>query len=207
MGVKPRAYNSPERDERANATRRRILEAAAKLFAERGFAGVTMRGIAHDAAVSLATVYLYFPGKPALVAGLVDEVVSSGDLSVERVEAEAAPVEQLRTAAHIIRMLNERSWLVVSILRSAHGIDDELSDAWRLWQLGHLHAVQRAITALEHTGALRAGLMPEDAVDIAYALAGTDVYRALVRERGWSHDRYEAWLLDVAQRELLSATA
>src|SRR5450432_1993375 len=187
MGVKPRAYNSPERDERANATRRRILEAAAKLFAERGFAGVTMRGIAHGAAVSLATVYLYFPGKPALVAGLVDEVVSSGDLSVERVEAEAAPVEQLPTAAH--------------------SIDDELSDAWRLWQLGPLHAVQRAITALEHTGALRAGLMPEDAVDIAYALAGTDVYRALVRERGWSHDRYEAWLLDVAQRELLSAPA
>lgn len=38
-------------------------------------------------------------------------------------------------------------------------------------------------------GALREGLDPRDATDALYALGGTDLYRSLVRERGWTPDR------------------
>lgn len=204
MSVKGRRpYNSPHREEQANATRRHILVAAAALFAEQGFASATMDGIARRAGVSLATVYLYFPGKPAVVAALADEVVAAADLSVERVERESDPVRQVRIGARILRLLNERAWVVADILRSAQGANENLTRIWALWQQRHLDAISRAIEAIQAAGGLRDGLGRDEAIDSFYALAGTDVYRSLVRERGWSADRYEDWLFRLGCTELL----
>ena len=207
MSVKPlRAYNSPQRVEQANATRRRIMAAAEQLFAERGFATVTMERIARQAGVSVATVYLYFPGKAAVVASLAEAITASPDLSVEQVERESDPIRQLQIAAQVIRQLNERSWLVTDILRNAHGRDESLAEIWLVWQQRHLDAVRRGVAALQGRGALRAGLAFNEAVDAFYALAGTDVFRALVRERGWSPQKYEEWLFGLGCRELLDAS-
>jgi AcrR family transcriptional regulator len=204
MSVKPRrSYNSPQRDEQANATRRLILDTAMKLFAEKGFAAIKMEEIARQAGVSLATVYLYLPGKAAIVAALADELVAAADLSVEQVEREPDPVRQLRIGARIIRKLNQRSWLVAEILRSSHGSDQNLTEIWARWQQQHLEAISRAITALKGRGALREGLDLGEAIDAFFALAGTDVYRALVRERGWSPSKYERWLFRLSCTELL----
>lgn len=206
MTVKPsRAYHSPQRDEQVNATRRTILAAVEELFAERGYAGVTISQVAGRAGVSVASVYLYFPGKAAMVAAMADALTASPELSVEQVEREANPVRQLQIGTHIIRQLNERSWLVADILRSAQGKDETLAEVWMEWQRRHLDAVRRGVEALAERGALRTGLGLEEAVDAYYALLGTDIYRALVRERGWSPQRYEEWLFRLACRELLDA--
>jgi AcrR family transcriptional regulator len=203
----PRRYSSPQRDDQANATRRRILNAAAELFARDGFAAVTMPRIAEHAGVSLATVYLYFAGKTAIVSAMADELVAMPDLSVEQVEQEADPVRQLRRGVAIIRRLNERSWLVADILRGARATDERLTQVWALWQQRHADAIRRAIQALQARGGLRSGLALDEAVDIFYALTGTDVYRALVRERGWSPARYQRWLFRLGRRELLGESA
>lgn len=204
MTVKlPRAYHSPQRDEQVNATRRAILGAAEDLFAERGYAAITMGQIARQAGVSVATVYLYFPGKAAIVAAMANALTASPDLSVEQVEREADPIRQLQIGVHIIRQLNERSWLVADILRSAQGKDETLAQVWTTWRQQHLDAVRRGMNAYQERGALRAGVELDEAVDAFYALFGTDVYRALVRERGWSPQHYEEWLFRLACRELL----
>jgi len=200
-----RRYHSPQRDDQANATRRSILESAERLFAAVGFAAVTMQKVASEAGVALATVYFYFPGKAALIAAMADAIAASPELSVEQVEGEADPSTQLAAGAAIIRTLNERAWLVADILRSAHGTDAALEQAWALWQQRHLHAMTRAAAALGNLGALRKGVTTEEAADILYALAGTDVYRSLVRERGWTPERYERWLFELASLELLGA--
>lgn len=206
MNVKrPRPYVSPHRAEGANATRQRLLLAAETLFAERGFAATTMGAIAQAAGVSPATVYLHFPSKAAVVAGLADAITAASDLSVEHVEQAPDPESQLRIGAGIIRRLNERSWLVAEVLRGALGGEQGLAETWETWQQQHLDAVRRGITALHAQGALREGLMLDEAVDTFYALAGTDVYRSLVRERGWTPDRYEAWLFRLGCTELLGA--
>jgi AcrR family transcriptional regulator len=203
----PRRYSSPQRDEQANATRRRILAAAEQLFAQHGFAAVTMPRIAEHADVSLATVYLYFPGKAAIVGALADVLVAMPDLSVEQVEREADPVRQLRRGAGIMRRLNERAWLVADILRGAHATDAHLHEVWAIWQQRHAAGMRRTVDALQARGGLRPGLAPDEAADILYALTGTDVYRALVRERGWSPARYQRWLFRIACRELLGDAA
>lgn len=198
-----RSYNSPQREQQAQATRRRILTAATELFATRGYPAVTMAEIARHAGVSLPTVYLYFAGKAVLVAAMAEELVAAPDLSVEQVEHTPDPVRQLRIGARIVRTLNERAWLVADILRGARGSDVHLTAIWETWQRRHLDANRRAAQALATRNALRPGLTVDEATDILYTLTSTDVYRSLVTERGWSPDRYERWLFHVARDELL----
>lgn len=58
----------------AERNRRRILDAAAELFAERGL-GVTLNDIAHHADVGVGTVYRRFPDKDVLIDALFEERV------------------------------------------------------------------------------------------------------------------------------------
>lgn len=52
---------------KSDETRARILEAALKLFRERGFDESTMRDIASQAGVATGAAYYYFPSKEAIV--------------------------------------------------------------------------------------------------------------------------------------------
>lgn len=81
-----RPYKSEQRARQAEATRRRILDMAADLFARDGYAAVSMAQIARQAEVSVANLYLHFPGKAAVVHGLADAITAAPDLSVEQVE-------------------------------------------------------------------------------------------------------------------------
>jgi AcrR family transcriptional regulator len=60
------------RQQRAHETRARILEAAARVFAERGYAGGTTNHIAVAAGLSVGSLYQYFPNKDAIVVAVLD---------------------------------------------------------------------------------------------------------------------------------------
>ena len=51
---------------RERDTRDRVMEAAAQLFAERGFRGATMRAIAESAGTNLASAHYHFGSKEKL---------------------------------------------------------------------------------------------------------------------------------------------
>lgn len=78
---------SEERRRSARVTRRRLLEAARDLFAERGYEGTTVRSIAALAGVNQALLFRYFGSK----RGLLTEVVALGGLEQLR----ATPPEEL----------------------------------------------------------------------------------------------------------------
>ena len=60
-----------QRAEIAKAARREeILDAARRVFAERGFKGTTIADIAEAAGIALGTIYLYFPSKDAVFEAL-----------------------------------------------------------------------------------------------------------------------------------------
>ena len=59
-------------DEAAGSARKRMLDAAARLFAEHGIAGVGLRAITTEAGVNLAAVHYHFGSKEGLLEALFE---------------------------------------------------------------------------------------------------------------------------------------
>ena len=71
---------------RAQAQRQRILEAAHKCFAERGFHAASMASIAETADMSPGLIYRYFGGKSEIIQGIVKQQLDlmAADLEARR---------------------------------------------------------------------------------------------------------------------------
>ena len=75
-------------DANAEETRRRILDAAIRLFAARGFDGVSTRELAAVAKVNAAMLSHYFGGKQGVYDATVDEVYRRLEARLTEVAAE-----------------------------------------------------------------------------------------------------------------------
>ncbi len=75
---------------------RTILDTAMRLFQESGMDAVSMREIAREAYMPIATVYQYFPNKPAIVRRLWEEYTTTinDQLESEMEEFRADPTSQ-----------------------------------------------------------------------------------------------------------------
>lgn len=68
--------------------RRRLIDAARRVFAERGFRGATTRQIALAAGVTEALIFQHFPDKDSLYAAILDQQASAaGDEWLSALEA------------------------------------------------------------------------------------------------------------------------
>lgn len=61
---------------RADSRRRQLLDAAARVFARAGYAGLTMVAVASEAGVSRRLVYDHFADQPSLLAAYFDDASS-----------------------------------------------------------------------------------------------------------------------------------
>jgi len=199
-----RRYRSPQRREQANATRREIMEAALRLFSADGYGRTTMEAVARAADLSMATVYLAFRSKLGLLSALVDDVTADSSLDVQQVLAEAGVDGQVAVGARLIRQLHERTAGITGILRAGCGNDPGREALWYEWQARHLAAVSQVAHDLAVAGRLRPGVDDGRAADVLYTLSGSETYRQLVIERGWSPVQFEEWLADSARRLVLA---
>ena len=76
-----------------SATRKRILQAARRLFADNGYDAATTRDIALAAGIATGTLFNYFPTKEAIVARLAAEAI--GDALTEAGGPGAHPADTL----------------------------------------------------------------------------------------------------------------
>ena len=208
--VKPkRRYDSSRRRAQAEATRRDILDAAQRLFEQRGFAATTMEAVAADAGVALKTVYVAFETKSGLLRALWNHLLRGGrdELPVAEQEwyrellDEPDPERQLRLNARNSRAGKERIGGVLGVIRGAAPLDAEIAKLWARIQ-SEYRANQRAvIESIAAKGAL--ALDVDRAADILWTLNNPDVWHLLVLERGWAPADYERWCADTACAQLL----
>lgn len=69
------------RQERAERTRRAVIEAAASVFAERGYAAATIAEILDRAGVTKGALYFHFDSKQALARGVIESQIMADDWS------------------------------------------------------------------------------------------------------------------------------
>lgn len=112
----------------AAATRGRILDAAERLFAERGFDATPTSAIADAAEVPKGLLFYYFASKPELLRTLVAERMNWGPVDVAAVTEPGDPARSLLKLTAKIRELEDASQVIgVIVSREQHTHPEVLS--------------------------------------------------------------------------------
>jgi AcrR family transcriptional regulator len=195
--VKGASTRRPNRREVAAAeTRREILRAARRLFAEHGYANTSIHHIAEESGVAVQTIYSSVGSKAALVLALndlIDEEASLEELAVD-LRAETDPPRMIAKAVHLTRQLNERCGDLIRVLLSAEPAEPEAAAAVADGMRRHEHGASGLAARLGALGALRADVTPERAAGVFSMMTSPANWRHLTQSAGWTFDESEAWL-------------
>lgn len=190
------------RRERAQATRRRMVEAAYDLFAERGY-NVPLAEVAERAGVAVQTVYFTFHNKATLMSAVLTLAVLGDDLPLaphqrpwfDRLKAEPDPRKALR---HMVDGTTDIFRRVAPLLGIFQTADPELSLLWERSEKLRLEGYRSPVMqTLATKGRLRRGLDLDAAADILFVLLSPSVYREMVIQRSWAEDRWRKWIAEL----------
>jgi AcrR family transcriptional regulator len=197
------------RDEYAQATRHAIVDAARRLFAERGYFATKVDDIAHLARVAPATVYAVTGGKYGLLTELIriwttDPMIEATTIHIGEMTDPVAIVREL--AAGSRRMREQYEDIMRVVLATAphdQAVAAALQTATKVYRKAFIPVAER----LAKLGAMRPGIDVAGAVDLFWFYFGYTSYFTLHDDNGWSYERAENWLAEQAVRELLSGPA
>lgn len=166
------------RTERGRRTLRKLLDAAAEEFGEKGFHEASVSSITRRAEVALGSFYTYFASKEDIFRALVSDL--SGQVKSEVApHVEAAPDALAREKAALAGFLDfvSRQQLIYRIIDEAEFV---APDAYQ----GHYRSTVARIAARLQDGAARGELRDGIGEVEAWALAGMNVFLGL---------RYGVW--------------
>ena len=197
---------------RTRRTRAAVVEAARTLFVERGFAATTIEAISDLSDTPQATVYRLFSSKFGILKAVLDVSIAGDDLAVPMVDRprvralldDPDPVRQLTGFAALLRELLARTAPVHRLLADAAKSDADAATLLAALARQRHEGQRRIAKSLARSGALKPELRERDAADIIHALASPEVYGLFVFDRGWSGERYEAWVRTILVDQLLA---
>ena len=151
MDAMPRSALSPAQ---VADFRETLCEAAMQLFAEHGYEGVTLRGLARELGCSAMTPYRYFENKAAIFDAVASRAAARFAGALEDSIADVSgPRERLRSLAYAYARFGlepSQAYRIIYELDPADRSAPEPADL-RSWQVMH-RAVQEAIAASELAG-------------------------------------------------------
>jgi len=209
-----RPYNIARRRAAAQRTRRAVLDAATRLFIERGYVATTVADVAAAAGVALDTIYAAVGRKPTLFRLLIETAISGAETPISAEErdyvaairAEAGAGRKLELYAQAMRAIHGRLAPLLRVLQAAAPADPELAAVWTEIAERRARNMRLLVTDLAATGSLRQDMSLDEAADVIWATNAPEFYVLLVYERGWAPDHYARWLADAWRRLLLRDT-
>lgn len=179
-----RPYNSPLRKAEAAATRARILDAAAELFADQGYALTTMKEIADRAGVSLQTVHLAGP-KASILLAAYQRVIESAALP-ERLRITTA-ADKVRAAVEVSVEFDSRAAKLWRAVEAATHSDPLVKQSFTAMMDGNIEPLREALVEL--------GVEEPDPVlaELLFEMSPA-AYLHFVELHGWTKEQYREWL-------------
>jgi len=126
------------RQNRIERRRQEILAAAARVFAEKGYAATTIREIAAAADLAEGTLYTYFAGKRELLLAIASEVEAP-------MEAAVMAASQIRDRAGLVTLVEQALDLPapqLAFMRTVlveAWVDDHILEEFAAIRLGRIH--------------------------------------------------------------------
>ncbi|MGE2735295.1 TetR/AcrR family transcriptional regulator [Mycolicibacterium vaccae] len=210
----PRRYRSQLRRQQAEQTRAEVVAAAAKLFAENGYAGTTLAKIAAEAGVSVETVQTHGPKAALMIAAVEYSAFGrSGDRNIldgeigERLAQIDTPQDATEFIVSLQVDLHRRSAHTARALFSGAAMDaaldrylDELLD-------GIKRQVRRILVVFRERGWVRDDLPFDEVVETAALLGDVETYLKIVDRSKWSEQAYRKWLLRMLTETIMNPAA
>lgn len=204
-----RKYFSAVREEQSVRTRTRILDAAAELFLERGYARTTMKDIAVQAVVARDTVHAVFGSKAGVLTALIDyRLVPDGSVpnvtqlpGALAIKDEVDQRKQIELFARFIAGISTELRPIFEVLRTASAVEPEMAKVFEEMDQFRMNNMQTYAKWIAARGPLRVSI--RQAGQTIWAVASLDVARMLCDELGWTESQHARWLSDTLIRTLL----
>ncbi|MFW6869281.1 TetR/AcrR family transcriptional regulator [Nocardioides sp. CPCC 206347] len=187
MSTAPRAYDSTGRRAAAARTRRQVVEVATRLFAERGWAGTSVRDVAREAGVAVETVYSAVGSKVALLRAAIevavvgdDAEVPLADRAVFRAVAEGDLDARLRAGSELLVGIHGRGARVIRALRGGAMSEPELAVLSAEFRAQQIESFAQAL------GLVARRTVTQREAETLLGLVGEESYLVLTDEFGWS---------------------
>jgi AcrR family transcriptional regulator len=210
-----RAYDMSSRAEAAQATRRRIIDAANDMLLREGYHAMSVSNLAAAAGVSAQTVYNAIGGKAAVVKAVYDVTLVGDDEPVampDRPEFKAmssAPDCEafLRAYASLCATIYERTGPLLGVLLAqGAGNDAGLQDFVATIEQERRTGNTNVLAAMERVHGLPSQLDRARFIDVVWAVTAPEAYDRFVRRCGWTHEMYAAWLAEALVATYRSAS-
>ena len=170
--VAPKRPGRPPGPGVADATKERILEAAAEVFADKGYYGAAVDDIVRASDSSKGSFYFHFPNKRGIFTALLDHLT---DRLVQRVEAAieqsgSDPVQRLEAALQaVLGAFSQRRRLARLLLVEAAGLGHAADDRLLAVHERFTALIERQLEAAVATGQIP----PQDTALAACAWMGS----------------------------------
>jgi AcrR family transcriptional regulator len=195
------------RQEKAAATRSRMVDAAYDSFCTLGYRATTMAAIAERAGVAVQTLYFTFHTKDALLQEVHNRTVLGDDGRQPNqqswfADATAQPKVD-RTVSLIVEGVSTILGRVAPLLPVFHAVAADPAGAVFLKGEDRRRRGMRELAGLvlAKPGA-RTAIEVAAAADLLYVLLGPEIYRSFVIELGWSTQAWVDWTTNALVREL-----
>ena len=141
--LKPEATKGRRDQARTRLARAAVVDAAGRLFIERGYGSTTIEAISDLADVPTATVYRLFSSKHGILKSVLDasivgdhqEVPMAQRPDIQALLAEPDPIRQLAGFVTVTAQVNARVASLYWILVSAAGTDPDAAVAGRVFEV------------------------------------------------------------------------
>jgi AcrR family transcriptional regulator len=194
----------------AEETQRVIVEAASRLFLERGYHATSIALIAGEAGVAIQTIYNAIGSKRDLLARVLDFAAAGerapapvAQFMREQAELEPDPRRLIAQLVDLWRTALPRTAPIFRIIREVAATDPEIAELDRTRAAQRLANYGHAATMLAKRGALRNGLTIEAAAAAIFAIGHPETYRTLVLDGDWSNTDWTAWAQGTLEDTLL----
>jgi len=189
-------------EESRRRTRARLVQAADRLFRERGYAATTVSAIAEEAGVSLQTLYLAWGSKREVFRAAATAAAGGWQEDwPEAVRAELATAAStdpdtatyLDAVARVFVAVTARTTAYRRLYREAATVENALGEDWLAVQ-SQTTATIRAVAADIPPAALRPELNADSVFLTLWTLASPEVYDAVIDRAGRTPAELEHWL-------------
>ncbi|MCO1657082.1 TetR/AcrR family transcriptional regulator [Pseudonocardia humida] len=190
----PRPARSAEvgqapRTDRGRRTRRRLLDAAAVVFARDGFLDTKITDIAAEAKVSSGTFYNYFETKEAIFTAVIQQTIERLFLAASvPPETDRSPLVRIETATRNYLLAYREHAGLLAILEQVATFNADFREMRREIRQTFRNRTSRGIARMQQQGIVDASLPAQCTAEALTSMVSNFCYVSLVLGEDYDHE-------------------